>query len=102
MDISKRYMTAGIAREIEPLIQLMLWKLLDDKIKANASLDYLQVFTLSTFYVSGQTVFKIIHRQEVPPAHDEWYFTGLGLFINTTIWVIDSGESATMLFPHEY
>ena len=99
---SNRFVTAEVAATIGPDIQYALWKLIDDKKQAGAVLDYLQIFELSPDYAFGEIFQKVTHRQEVPPDKKDWYYRAIISPVNATIWVIDSGDYATMLYPHEY
>lgn len=97
---SSRYVTQGIAEQVGLDLQFMLWQLIDTKRKQQ-DLDYLQVFELSVLSLAGRTVQKVVHRQEQPEFEDIHYLTPDSL-LTKTIWVIDSGTYATMLFPSEY
>lgn len=99
---SNRFVTAGIADQIGLDIQYALWELIDEQNRKGHVLDYLQVIELSTEYACGEIFQKVIHRQEAPPAKEEWYYRTILSPVNTTIWIIDGGDHATMLFPHEY
>ena len=43
----QRYLTRGIANKIEPLIQLYLWELIDERKHKGKEVDYFQIFELS-------------------------------------------------------
>jgi hypothetical protein len=94
-----RYMTSAIANELDEEIQKILWSIIEQRRKKNEEMDYLQVFELCKENAKQ----KIVNRQEQPP-----YTNSIQLElkesqpIQKTIWVIDSGEYSTMLFPNEY
>lgn len=56
---NKRFITRGINGNIPPLLQIALWKLIDEM---PVSKDYLQVFSLSA---KGGKL-KVVHSQEEP------------------------------------
>ncbi len=98
----KRYATRSIDSKIPLILQLLLWKLIDEKQATAEPLDYLQVFKLSPQNKNGKTVQQIIHQQEIPPRSETHLFPVIEKPFRTTIWVIDDGDYATMLFPSEY
>ncbi len=98
---AKRYATRGVADEVGLDIQIVLWSLIGKR-KTTGKIDYLQVFELTVECQNGEQVQMIIHRQEVPPMKDEYIIRGILEPLDTKIWVIDSGEYCTMLFPAEY
>ena len=96
-----KYATRGIANEINIFLQIILWDLIEQKKQRHEPLDYLQIFELSTTAIRGYDRQKIIHRQEQPPFSRTHYYD-IPETYQGKIWVIDSGEYVTMLFPHEY
>lgn len=97
---SARYKTPGIDEAIPPELQLVLWSLIDARVKQKARMDYLQVFELSSRHESSVQV--IVHRQEQPPYRNEWEIKCSSPVHGVIVWVIDAGEYATMLLPNEY
>mgnify|MGYP003594542828 CR=1 FL=1 len=98
---SSKYATRGVASEVAIDVQLVLWSLVENMRNTGAILDYLQIFELSMDNVHGKPTQKIIHRQEQPEFHDTHYFNVSEIY-RGKIWVIDSVEYVTMLFPKEY
>lgn len=96
---NKRYMTRTIDETVHAEIQMILWSLIDEQVKAGKELDYLQVFELEV--TEGRQ--RIVHRQEVPERKREWIYTlQYTAPIDQTIWCIDSEEYQMMLLPNEY
>jgi hypothetical protein len=98
---TNRYLTKGVAHEVGVDIQLLLWMLIDKRKKMGA-IDYLQIFELTIETHQGKQLQKIVHSQEVPSRKDEYLADVILEPLNRKIWVIDSGEYCTMLFPQEY
>ncbi|MGG1519028.1 DUF960 family protein [Paenibacillus oryzisoli] len=98
----QRYVTRGVNEIISPELQLTLWALVDEQVRNGFKMDYLQVFDLSVGEVHGRKVQKVIHRQEQPVRSKETMLPGVRKPVNMTVWVIDSGDYATMLLPSEY
>ena len=94
----ERYVTKQVVAEIPVSIQSFLWYLIDEEVKKEKDLDYLQIFEVKA--VRGGQI--VIHRQEQPKQNQELFLPIEGnKRINKTIWVIDSGYQ-TMLLPDEY
>lgn len=98
---AKRYVTRGVASSIGLDIQLILWSLIDKRKELGVTLDYLQIFALSEEDIDGVKIQKIIHSQEQPEVKDA-YLIPMAEPATDKIWVIDSGDYSTMLFPKEY
>lgn len=88
------YVTKGVNTTIPPLLQIMLWGLIQ---KMPVDKDYLQVFSLSE---SGGKQ-QIIHSQEIPE-YRKVYAVTLDTVINGKIFVIDDETHSTMLLAEEY
>lgn len=98
----QRYITRGANEKLTFELQLLLWSLIDDRKRKKKSLDYLQIFEISSSTMDGKSVVRIIHRQEEPKSKVEHTFY-LDVKIGAIkIWAIDSGEYCTMLLPDEY
>ena len=91
---NKRFITCGVNAEIEPLLQMLMWNLIDQMPVSKK--DYLQVFSLSE--TDGKL--KVIHTQEEPPYEKEYAFKLKP--ITAKIFVIDDGTHSTMLMNFEY
>ena len=102
MFTSARYLTQGVATTVPADLQPMLWDLLDAKRRQGVKLDYLQVFELSIECAFGEVFQKIVHRQEVPPFSETYYYREIAEPINAKVWIIDSDEYVTMLLASEY
>ncbi|SDJ40198.1 DUF960 family protein [Proteiniclasticum ruminis] len=92
----ERYLTKGVAKEIEVEMQILLWSLVDN---LQPPKDYLQVFELLKLS-NGST--RIVHTQEEPEYRSE-----ISVDIEVSkerlkIFIIDSGEYSTMLLSSEY
>lgn len=97
---TNRYVTRGINEELPYDIQVLLWRLIDKTKKEGYELDYLQIFEINQ---GNNGTFEIMHRQEEPEfKHEYVYSSGKLLVTKSKVWVIDSGEYQTMLFPREY
>ena len=96
---NNRYVTRSVDNTVPIETQFFLWSLIDDQVQNGNALDYFQKFELKATEI-GQ---EILHIQEEP----QWSQTKImGIpsecCINKTIWVIDSDDYQTMLFPEDY
>ncbi|HBZ83234.1 MULTISPECIES: DUF960 family protein [Brevibacillus] len=100
---SDRYVTRRVNEVLPFELQLLLWGILEKRQERGDQFHYLQVFELSAEWVDEEPVQKILNRQEQPFHQEEFYVNHIeNLTIGVTVWVIDSGEYATMLLPEEY
>ena len=93
-----RYVTKGVNDEVDIRLQLIMWSMIDKlKDEESVELDYLQVFKIRK---EGEKI-VINQSQEVP----EYSFTyeieieDIQIEGEIKVYVIDSGEYSTMLFP---
>ena len=96
-----RYVTRGVNDEVDIRLQLIMWSMIDKlKDEGNVELDYLQVFKLRR---EGNKI-VINQSQEVPEYSCTYEIEIEDIKIDDEIkvYVIDSGEYSTMLFPSEY
>ena len=96
-----RYVTRGVNEEVDIRLQLMIWSMLDKlKDEGNVELDYLQVFRIRK---EGKKI-VISQSQEVPEylCTYEIEIEDIQIEGEIKVYVIDSGEYSTMLFPSEY
>ena len=96
-----RYVTRGVNDEIDIRLQLIMWSMIDKlKDEGNVELDYLQVFRIRK---EGKKI-VISKSQEVPEYSCTYEIELEDILIDDEIkvYVIDSGEYSTMLFPSEY
>ena len=91
---NKRFITCGVNAEIEPLLQILMWNLIDQMPVSKK--DYLQVFSLSE--TDGKL--KVIHTQEEPQYEKEYVFNLKP--ITAKIFVIDDDTHSTLLMNFEY
>ena len=92
---NERFITRGIAENLNPLLVMVLWELIDSM---TIQQDYLQVFELSE--EKGKQ--KIEHSQEVPEYKREHLFNvGTSIF-SGKVFVIDDETHPTMLLASEY
>lgn len=97
MFTNERFCTSGIAEEVSPILQAILWNLIDamDVLRK----DYLQVFELSMY--DGMQ--KIVHSQEEPEYRKEYHIKLCDTSMHIgKIFVIDDGDHSTMLKAEEY
>ena len=96
-----RYVTKGVNDEVDIRLQLIMWSMIDKlKDEESVELDYLQVFKIRK---EGNKV-VINQSQEVPEYSCTYEIELEDIHIDDEIklYVIDSGEYSTMLFPSEY
>ena len=96
-----RYVTRGVNEEVDIRLQLIMWSMIDKlKDEENVELDYLQVFRIRK---EGKNI-VISQSQEVPEYSCTYEIELEDIQIDDEIklYVIDSGEYSTMLFPSEY
>ena len=96
---NNRYVTRGVDDSVPVETQFFLWSLIDEQVQKGNEVDYFQKFELKATE-EGQEIF---HSQEEP----QWSRKTLleipkECCVNKVIWVIDSEEYQTMLFPEEY
>ena len=94
-----RYMTRGIAEHLPISLQTHLWGYIEDLANIMEA-DYLQVFRLK----KDGSKLTIIHSQEVPEyekKHELIVDDSMEIY-EETIFVIDDGPYATMLWASEY
>lgn len=92
---NKRFITKGIAENIDPLLQLFLWQCIDNMPHPK---DYLQIFTLEP----EKGKLKIKHCQEEPDYKQEYLLSADAPFYIGKIFVIDDKTHSTMLLAEEY
>ncbi|MBF0548324.1 MAG: hypothetical protein HQM08_28065 [Candidatus Riflebacteria bacterium] len=98
----KRYMTRGIHQEIDILLQMYLWNLVDGLLRLQPnSVDYLQIFELHPEEKNGILLQEIVHRQEVP-SYNKIHQIFIPQPIQQKIYIIDDIENVTMLLAEEY
>lgn len=102
MFVGKRYATRGVNNRLGLDVQLLLWSLIDIRKEKGIEIDYLQVFELSVIQKDGIDIQYVIHRQEGPPAVDNYYVPQLETTTQITVWVMDCDEYCMMLLPEEY
>lgn len=93
-----RYITRGVAHEIDPIVQAKLWDMVD---RIPIQKDYLQIFQLSFTLENGVAMQKIIHMQE-QPAYSTTVVIETYNPTNYKIYVIDDETHSTMLLSTEY
>ena len=96
-----RYVTREVNEEVDIRLQLIMWSMLDKlKDEENVELDYLQVFRIRK---EGKKI--VISQSQEVPEYSCTYERELGdiqIYDEIKVYVIDSGEYSTMLFPSEY
>ena len=96
-----RYVTRGVNENIDIRLQLIMWSMIDKlNDEGNVELDYLQVFKLRK---EGNKI--VINQSQEVPKYSCTYeieLEDVQLDDEIKVYVIDSGEYFTMLFPSEY
>ena len=98
---NNRYVTRGVNEEVDIRLQLIIWSMIDNlKDRGNVEVDYLQVFKIRK---EGNKI-VINQSQELPQYSCKYEIELENIQIDNEIkvYVIDSGEYSTMLFPDEY
>ena len=97
-----RYVTRGINTGVPIVMQLLIWKSIDDLIESDTKADYLQVFR---FKLEKSGIFSVSHTQENPVFKNiieidmkEEYLSLDGI----TVFVIDDIDHSTALLSNEY
>ena len=96
-----RYVTRGVSDEVDIRLQLAMWTLIDIlKDKGKVEIDYVQIFKLK----KENRFIKIQHEQEIPKYKSVHMIDvdDIQLDNEVKIYVIDSEEYSTMLYPSEY
>ena len=116
----KKYTTRTIAKTVDIRIQMFLWNLIN---KIDGEIDYFQIFKIE----KNKDNIRIIHKQEEPEYEreyilnteyilksyydpnfsddefdDDYYDNDSNEEFSRTIYAIDDGEYATMLYAEEY
>ena len=96
-----RYVTRGVNEGVDIRLQIILWSMIDKlKGKGSIELDYLQVFKIRK---EGKKI--VINQSQEVPEYSCTYeieIEDVQLEDEIKVYVIDSGEYSTMLFPSEY
>lgn len=97
----KRYVTRGVNEEVDIRLQLIMWSMIDKlKDEESVEVDYLQVFKLRR---EGNKI--VINQSQEVPEYSCTYeieLEDVQLDDEIKVYVIDSGEYSTMIFPSEY
>ena len=96
-----RYVTKGVNDEVDIRLQIIMWSMIDKlKNEGNVEVDYLQIFKIRK---EGNNI-VISQSQEVPEylCTYEIEIEDIQIEGEIKVYVIDSGEYSTMLFPWEY
>lgn len=92
---NKRFITKGVSSEVNLLLQLFMWKCIEEMPPPK---DYLQVFKLTL--EDGKQ--KIIHTQEQPEYKREYLLQTDAPILFEKVFVIDDGTHSTMMLASEY
>ena len=96
-----RYVTRGVNEGVDIRLQIILWSMIDKlKGKGSVELDYLQVFKIRK---EGKKI--VINQSQEVPKYSYTYeidIEDIQIDDEIKVYVIDSGEYSTMLFPAEY
>ena len=96
-----RFITSGVENEIPAELQTVMWNSIDDDIRLQKKVDYLQVFILKYTYVNGVQIQEIIHKQE-QPSRKKRLTVETDNPVSAKVFVIDDVTHSTMLMNHEY
>lgn len=94
-----KFITKGIRESLPNSVQQLLWQLIESMPVSEK--DYLQVFTLSTWFQLGQPKLTIHHKQECP-VYSQTHVLDIDHVIHEKIFIIDDGTHCTMLLAEEY
>lgn len=98
---NNRYVTRGINEEVDIRLQLIMWSVIDKlKNEGNIKLDYLQVFKLRK---NGNKI--IVEQSQEVPEYSSIYeieLEDVEVYGEIKVYIIDSGDYSTMLYPKEY
>ena len=98
---NNRYVTISVNEKVDIRLQLIMWSMIDKlKDEESVELDYLQVFKLRK---EGNKI--VINQSQEAPKYSSTYereLEDIQLDDEIKVYVIDSGEYSTMLFPSEY
>lgn len=98
---NNRYVTRCVNEEVDIRLQLIMWSMIDKlKDEGNVELDYLQVFKVRK---EGKKI--VINQSQEDPEYSCTYEIEIEDILiedEIKVYVIDSGEYSTMLFPSEY
>ncbi|MBC5626603.1 hypothetical protein H8S10_14210 [Clostridium sp. NSJ-49] len=96
-----RYVTRGVNEEVDIRLQLIMWSMIDKlKDEGKVEQDYLQVFNIRK---EGKRI--VINQSQEVPEYSCTYeidIEDIQIEDEIKVYVIDSGEYSTMLFPSEY
>ena len=96
-----RYVTREVNEEVDIRLQLIMWSMIDKlKDEESVELDYLQVFKIRK---EGNKV--VINQSQEVSEYSCTYeieLEDIQIEDEIKVYVIDSGEYSTMLFPSEY
>ncbi len=96
-----RYVTRGGNEEGDIRLQLIMWSMIDKlKDEGKVEQDYLQVFNIRK---EGKRI--VINQSQEVPEYSCTYeidIEDIQIEDEIKVYVIDSGEYSTMLFPSEY
>ena len=93
----KKFVTRGVANELHPILQQVLWNMI---FSIPCTQDYLQVFDLSPGVRNGRPTQIIAHHQEIP-TYSNRYEIPFPTPVSVKVFVIDDEDYATMLYPEE-
>ena len=96
-----RYVTRGVNYEVDIRLQLIMWSMIDKlNDEGNVELDYLQMFKIR----KEENKIVINQSQEIPKysCTYEMELEDIQIDNEVKVYVIDSVEYSTMLFPSEY
>jgi hypothetical protein len=94
-----RYATKAVQNKIPLELQQFLWLIIDCRKVAGDRLDCLQVFELRSDHEHQ----LVCNTQDYPPLQLEYKFKlNSKEEITCKVWLVDSGEYATMLLPSDY
>jgi hypothetical protein len=95
---NNRYVTRSVKEAVPKETQFFLWSLIDDQVQNGNALDYFQKFELK----ATERVKKLCIVKRNRNGASNIMAIPSECCITKTIWVIDSEDYQTMLFPEDY
>lgn len=97
--------TWGVKDKVNPIIEYIIWSMIDEARKSGLEMDWMQIFKLKTVRTRSKDrlLLKITHIQE-DPAYESRFSLSIEPeeALDGTIWVMDDLTHATMMWDYEH
>lgn len=97
--------TWGVKDKVNPIIEYIIWSMMDEARKSGLEMDWMQIFKLKTVRTRSKDrlLLKITHIQE-DPAYESRFSLSIEPeeALDGTIWVMDDLTHATMMWDYEH